>query len=1851
MSILKKPYEIAVYDDVFVNGVFQEKRLGIIGSDKMQYQGRVLQPNLVRNVNGQNTFSFKMYKTYIDIITGEKVDNHFSDWLINERKIKLHYDNKWYDFVIKDISETSVDYLYSYSLEDAQVQELSKNGFGVTLDAALMNNMGNAIQLGNFALAETDWTVDGDKIVQTVEDNLVYVTIPAGSKAKHILDQRSIDDSYPNGVLEEDFVFSESTTVLAFYSSCKNKPHRFQFIYANNGDYGKTTNGDYKLSRNDKRIVTEEDCQYYMEFTKPTINYSVEVSNLGLVLPTNFAIASPPYKEDDPDEKDTVISYWYRGNRYGFAQQAAYVPLLDRYCQKFQKDEQIVLNGNNLCLLQEASNNNSMTGNFTFSQGKANFIGTKQGRYSGIYFKINYEEIDTYQVCYDLEVTSGTLYNIGGHAASFSVESYKVFDNDNNVITGALNNNYVYDFASVLPSGSHIKVIAKYKKKNNNNDSDPYIFIQPNRGLEDRIAFNLTDIGLNVNGDYYGYTDSDYVSPTLIQNYITNYNFESKTGWIATSSAEYSSNEKPEVINAYGRFENGSFFAITDDFVNGNYTEENQYLPYMKITTQRTDQFILNSGIQDNRSLIKNITKGEEWVLDYEVLDSSGNITNNVDFKIEEYIYSASTGVYHKKDTNISFVERSISLNERPLVGNRKIFTVDFSFFTEEEFKKNCKICLNIQPRTKGAYYIKNIALYKKSLSDNQIIVPDYDSKNSQAAAEWIKQGCLEEKYTYFNSWYVNESNQDRCSDKEKLPVITTTVLNYDIYKPVYNEGAQKISSVTVKESNYFNILQTIAETFEQWLVIEVERNEDGSIKPNGKKILFKNYRGDNNYACFRYGVNLKDIQRSYSSKSIVTKLIVKQNSNQLAKDGFCTIQRAGSNPTGENYIYDFQYYHGTGVMDAKDFFNTNYELDGAIGPDLNNSTEYNLNGYFPRIKTINDQLLPINEEIIGLQSDLVKKKADFEVAKSTYEAATSTIETIREDFSALTGVYPEEVSYDQIKEIKNIEITNKDNWYTVSTQIKQPNTIEALLNVQKSDKQIQPKFRFSQDVQVIGAASAGAYELTKQTEWGGIYFEWDYVQNEVYKLEYDLTVYTEDAGKISTLGGHDSPFSDYSIIVKNEDGENVPYTSWSHGILTLKNNLGAGTYKITVQGKFTNPNDDDPQFWIQPNRGKKDEAICVISNIKLWHVGGIPAEVSYDRQANFVLKADVVLDTDKEISRNYNLTCSIPAGTQQAKCVQSIAPLDWSRSDIQGYITEYTTCYEKIEKSLANKTDLELKITEIEEEIKSKNETRQALLQNKTKLNQLFFKRYARFIQEGTWNSEEYIDDEKYYADAQSVLYNSCYPQVSYVINVFEISQLPGYELFKFNLGDKTWVIDEEFFGEDSREEIVITELSEMLDDPSQNSIKVQNFKNQFQELFQKITATVQQTQYNVGSYEKGAALVDASIEKRNEFITNAINEAQTFLSPGKSHEVVWDNSGITVTEKGIPTNQVRIVGGAILLSAEDPKTKEQTWITGVTNKGISANLITTGRLDAGTVQIMAGNDPVFRWDAYGISAFDAFWTDDSNVSNITGINSKKFVRFDKHGIYGVNSEMGVQNIDGTNWHPTGKGESYNNNPLNEIDDLATFSLTWDGLKVTNKNKTTLRIGDGAKRDQNDTSLLQVRDNFGNTTFAITENGSLIWGAGSTAQKAVYAKTQLNAPQDTWENIPNENNAEEDRWHRIKKPEDYFVSYSADGGNTWGEAIQIQGYNGTSGDGALNCYVESLSGNLFLETATGPITLTARIFVGKEEMDSEGKMTYTWYIDNVKQDGNNNTQNLTGKHITVELDLLKNKSIYFEAN
>jgi hypothetical protein len=58
MSILIKPYEISAWEDVLVNGQVVERKIGVIGSNKMLFQGRAIEPTLTQDVNGSKTFSF-----------------------------------------------------------------------------------------------------------------------------------------------------------------------------------------------------------------------------------------------------------------------------------------------------------------------------------------------------------------------------------------------------------------------------------------------------------------------------------------------------------------------------------------------------------------------------------------------------------------------------------------------------------------------------------------------------------------------------------------------------------------------------------------------------------------------------------------------------------------------------------------------------------------------------------------------------------------------------------------------------------------------------------------------------------------------------------------------------------------------------------------------------------------------------------------------------------------------------------------------------------------------------------------------------------------------------------------------------------------------------------------------------------------------------------------------------------------------------------------------------------------------------------------------------------------------------------------------------------------------------------------------------------------------------------------------------------------------------------------------------------------------------------------------------------------------------------------------------------------
>ena len=113
-------YEISVWNDVYDSNLerYVEEKIMIIGSDTMTNQNRALEPNLKSNVNGTNIFNFYLYYDYVDNHTGERVKNPFVNYLTNERKIKVYWEEKWYDLIIKQIVEDTSKHTFEYNCED-----------------------------------------------------------------------------------------------------------------------------------------------------------------------------------------------------------------------------------------------------------------------------------------------------------------------------------------------------------------------------------------------------------------------------------------------------------------------------------------------------------------------------------------------------------------------------------------------------------------------------------------------------------------------------------------------------------------------------------------------------------------------------------------------------------------------------------------------------------------------------------------------------------------------------------------------------------------------------------------------------------------------------------------------------------------------------------------------------------------------------------------------------------------------------------------------------------------------------------------------------------------------------------------------------------------------------------------------------------------------------------------------------------------------------------------------------------------------------------------------------------------------------------------------------------------------------------------------------------------------------------------------------------------------------------------------------------------------------------------------------------------------------------------------------
>lgn len=431
-------------------------------------------------------------------------------------------------------------------------------------------------------------------------------------------------------------------------------------------------------------------------------------------------------------------------------------------------------------------------------------------------------------------------------------------------------------------------------------------------------------------------------------------------------------------------------------------------------------------------------------------------------------------------------------------------------------------------------------------------------------------------------------------------------------------------------------------------------------------------------------------------------------------------------------------------------------------------------------------------------------------------------------------------------------------------------------------------------------------------------------------------------------------------------------------------------------------------------------------------------------------------------------------AGVSQWSDVESYARAHASNEKVQSLITTHGVIETQIDEYQNSFNTINNSIDSLKNRIEDLESEQSDLLTALSEKHKAFNDKYSTYIMEGTWQDEDYIDDTEYFLDGLNVAYTSSRPQLSYSINVLRLSSLDEYSSKIFNLGDICYMQDREFFGylpdkiTPYKEKILVSKISSFFDQPEKDVITVQNYKTRFDDLFQRIAATTQSLSYAEGSFTRAAGAINPDGTISFATLQNTFDYNEDLVLNSSNQDVIWDDTGITVTNKYNPADKTKIIAGGIFVTNDGG----ETWKNAIRGDGISTELLTAGRVNTSEIYIYDGNAPSFRWDSDGLTAYSY----DSN-----GINFGKFVRHDQYGIYGYDG--------GSDFIPTS---------IQNIKDNARFGLTWDGFFLKSSGTGgTFEISterDLVVTDKNNKERIQLGrlDSAGNEYGIIIKNSSL---------------------------------------------------------------------------------------------------------------------------------------------------------------
>lgn len=1046
MAIIKKPYEISVWDEKLGdNGQKTEIKRAIIGAHDMSYIGRATSPKLTKNLNGTHTLTFQMPSKFFDSATGEYVHNEFCDNVFNERKIKLQYDGDWYEFYVKNITENKQfkSIMYQYTCEDAFIDELSRNGYGITFDTELYNNVEEIGTFTEIILDDSIWEYDASKnwgdFTEYAEEKLFKIPVSMFSSIPGYKLNYVVDGTLTN-------VFSGETRNQEMGDDLS----REQKIFWDNGNFDKgipLLQQQIKNVENDGYIYVPYSCLDFCYIKTGDSNYAAtQEAVIGQINgvksyylapssidPTSLIqfIAIPPGAEVQIDEAGLLVNKNY-----------SYVMTLKDWNECVNSNKWYNTEKNEIQDVEDVAANKIVCYNGYLEQiGDTELtFGKKISITDRTEINIS-EEIDQYvkvynNTMYDFidEKNNTTEFTSGEWDSSMDdTIDYRICSSENTrTIVPQLARNLVQNGTEMTDTSGW--EVMKLFTGVNEKSSSISVRVEMKQNSDDELPDVEVPQGLILDNHTSGSKREDvYPYKTFINFGIVGQEE------IISKDQTYVLYINSEYVVREGNSKDGyryEHFSAEDETIpiiigEGGYDAEGDY-------TISKEQALIINVIPGQYYFIRptiNIENPYFAISPKTILQGDSDIVFNLKQAIFCKAYTKGADFFNEGKIIYKYTGRDIFFSPKDWSQSTKMYyraADEFEFLKEDDivegdiysYKKYFR--QQVQAKNDTTTEVKDSFMLKSYLNNdaekNGFKPTEYTEENIKVVTDYIDLN----RCKYYNKKASLKDN-DCLHQNSSNGVCMYQKYGYCPYRFQTQKHCRKIRTLNGEKSNRFNLTQELSKVFEIYPIYYTEHEENGKVitdlvEENGKqykkmrkKVFYITEKGVENKLGFKYTKNLSNISRTFDSKEIVTKLYVEDVDSELSKTGLCSIKTAEDNPSKDSYIIDFSYYIMRGLLNKE---TTEADLYGIDNSDM---------GYLKQLGYYNKKYDELSNLIINLQDESYNElAANVEVNLAGIETAQQELNKINKSLSRYSS-----------NKNKNTQTTEEENDTYLSYKIK----------------------------------------------------------------------------------------------------------------------------------------------------------------------------------------------------------------------------------------------------------------------------------------------------------------------------------------------------------------------------------------------------------------------------------------------------------------------------------------------------------------------------------------------------------------------------------------------------------------------------------------------------------------------------------------------------------------------------------------------------------------------------------------------------------------------------------------------